>query len=86
MSASFTPVTKLAWYQQLWIGLPFALVAVGGMIGGAIGGAAWAINRQVFQKTQNRVLRYVWTGLISLVAIGAYVGIVVVIIGLKQKR
>ncbi|HYG35966.1 MAG TPA: hypothetical protein VEC99_14345, partial [Clostridia bacterium] len=36
-----TATTKLAWYEHVWIALPFALVAVGGAIGGACGGAAW---------------------------------------------
>lgn len=86
VGSSFTPLERLTWYHQLWIGLPFALVAVGGMIGGAIGGAAWAVNKQVFQKTRNPVMRYVWTGLISLAAVSAYVGIVVVIVGLRSKK
>ena len=66
------PPAKLNWYQHLWIGWPFALVFVGGAIGGACGGAAWAINQQVFRKTNDPVLRYVWTGLISVGAIVAY--------------
>src|SRR5258708_1709384 len=73
-----TTKPKLTWYQHVWLALPFALVAVaswtcvallgfprmlvGGAIGGACGGAAWAINRQVFQKTEHPILRYVWTG------------------------
>ncbi len=56
---------KILWYQQVWLALPLALVAVGGAIGGACGGTAWAINQKVFQKTKHPILRYVWTGLIS---------------------
>src|SRR3954469_21851206 len=63
---------KLIWYEHLWLGWPFVLVFVGGAIGGACGGAAWAVNQQVFQKTRNPVLRYVWTGLISVAAIFSY--------------
>ena len=63
---------KLMWYEHAWTALPFLLVAVGGAIGGACGGAAWAINQNVFRKTQNPVLRYVWTGLISAAAIMVY--------------
>jgi len=48
------------------------MVAVGGAIGGGLGGAAAAINYKVFQKTQNAVLRYVWTGLISVAAVMLY--------------
>ena len=86
IGSSFTPLEKLTWYQQLWIGLPFALVAIGGMIGGALGGAAYGVNQQVFKKTRNPVLRYVFTGLISLTAVAAYFGIVVLIFGLRKKN
>jgi hypothetical protein len=60
----------LRWYEHVWVALPFAMVAFGGLIGGGCGGAAWAINKSVFQKTQNPVLRYVFTGIIS---VGAFV-------------
>ena len=72
-----SPKPKLRWYQHLWLALPFGLVAVGGAIGGACGGAAWAVNQKVFQKTENRVLRYVWTGLITVAAVIAYLVIAV---------
>lgn len=64
--------TKLAWYEHVWIALPITLLGFGGAIGGACGGAAWAINKTVFKKTGNPVLRYVWTGLISVSAVIAY--------------
>lgn len=48
------------------------LIFLGGAIGGACGGAAWALNQQVFQKTRHPVLRYVWTGFISVGAIVTY--------------
>jgi hypothetical protein len=76
---------KLLWYQQVWLALPFALVAVGGAIGGACGGAAWAINQQVFRKTEHSVLRYVWTGLISMAAVVAYFVLAAVFISLFKK-
>ncbi|HTR43629.1 MAG TPA: hypothetical protein VMH87_18615 [Pseudomonadales bacterium] len=66
------PKPKLTWYQYAWIGWPLIMVAVGGAIGGGLGGAAAAINYKVFQKTQNAVLRYVWTGLISVAAVMLY--------------
>jgi len=66
------PKTKLAWYDQVWLALPFALVAVGGAIGGACGGTAWGINQKVFRASKHPVLRYVWTGLISVTAVVIY--------------
>jgi hypothetical protein len=77
---------KLAWYQHVWLALPFALVAVGGAIGGACGGTAWAINQKVFQKTEHPVLRYVWTGLISAAAVVAYIIFASVFISLFKKQ
>lgn len=63
---------KLAWYVHAWLALPLALIAVGGAIGGACGGAAWGINQKVFRTTRHPVLRYLWTGLISIGAVVAY--------------
>lgn len=73
---------KLLWYQQVWLALPFALVVAGGAIGGACGGAAWALNQQVFRKTQHPVLRYVWTGLISAAAVVLYIVLAATVISL----
>jgi len=77
---------KLEWYEHAWVALPFALVAVGGAIGGACGGAAWVINQKVFQKTQHPVLRYVWTGLISVAAVFAYLAVATAFILLLRKQ
>jgi hypothetical protein len=49
------------------------LMFLGGAVGGACGGAAWALNQQVFRRTQHPVIRYVWTGLISGAAVVTYV-------------
>ncbi len=67
------PKQALTWYQHVWLGLPILLVFVGGAIGGACGGAAWGINQVVFQKTKHPVLRYVWTGLISVAAFVVFI-------------
>ncbi len=78
---------KLAWYENLWIAWPILLLFVGGALGGACGGAAWALNQQVFQKTKDPVLRYVWTGLISIAALGLYVvGVVIIFLIFKPHQ
>lgn len=77
---------KLEWYEHVWLALPFGLVAVGGAIGGACGGAAWALNRVVFVKTQNPVLRYVWTGLISAAAVLTWLILATIFVGLMRKH
>jgi hypothetical protein len=81
-----SPKPKLSWYQHVWLALPFGLVAVGGAIGGACGGAAWAINQTVFRKTQHQVLRYVWTGLITVAAVMVYLVLAAVFVSLFKKR
>jgi hypothetical protein len=80
------PKPKFEWYEHLWLGLPIALVAVGGAIGGACGGAAWALNCSVFTKTQHPVLRYVWTGLISAAAVVAYFILAMVFVSLVKRH
>lgn len=75
----------LAWYEHVWTALPLALVAVGGCIGGGIGGAAWAVNRQVFTKIQHPVLRYVVTGIISAAAVVVWLVVVSFVLGLLHK-
>jgi len=72
---------NLTWYQYVWIALPLLLIAVGGAIGGACGGAACAINRTVFLKTSNPVLKYVWTGIISAAAFIAWLIVAALLIG-----
>lgn len=78
--------TKLAWYEHIWIALPIALLGFGGAIGGACGGAAWAANKTVFKKTENPILRYVWTGLISASAVVAYLVIALFFLSLFNQR
>ncbi|WP_165073358.1 hypothetical protein [Paludisphaera rhizosphaerae] len=63
---------KLPWYVQAWLALPLVLVVVGGGIGGGCGAGAWVVNQKVYRATRNPILRYVWTGLISIAAAALY--------------
>lgn len=74
----------LTWYQYIWIGLPLLLIAIGGAIGGACGGAACAINRTVFLKVSNPLLKYVWTGMISAAAFIVWLIIAAMLFGFLQ--
>ncbi len=76
---------KLKWYELVWVGWPIALLAVGGAIGGACGGAAWALNQKIFHRTKHPLLRYLWTGLISIAAIIAYLIIATIFLSIFQK-
>jgi hypothetical protein len=78
--------TRMEWYQHVWTGLPFLLIFLGGAIGGACGGAAWAVNRTVFLKVKHPVLRYVFTGLISVAALVLWFIIAVVALTLMRTQ
>jgi len=78
--------TNLVWYQQIWIGLPIGLVAVGGAIGGGCGCMAWAINRTVFKKLRNPVLKYVVTGLISASAVFVWLVVAALFLSLFRRH
>jgi hypothetical protein len=77
---------KLTWYQYIWVGWPIALVAVGGAIGGACGGGAWALNQKVFHATKHPLLRYLWTGLISIAAVVTYFIVAAVFLSVLKKH
>lgn len=76
---------KLVWHEYLWIGLPLMLIVLGGAIGGACGGMACALNRTVFLKTRNPILRYVWTGLISAAAFVAWFVVAATLLGFLHR-
>lgn len=80
-----SPKPKLTWYEHVWVGWPIALVAVGGAISAACGGAAWAINQKVFHATKQPALRYLWTGLISVASIVNYLILAAFFMVLFQK-
>jgi len=78
--------TSLVWYEHVWTALPLGLVAVGGCIGGGIGGAAWAVNRQVFLKLRPPIVRYVVTGLISVAAVIVWLAVVSLVLSAIHRR
>jgi hypothetical protein len=61
----------LRWYQWIWGGLPIALVFIGGALG-AIAVIGFTINTKVFRTEMNSVLKYVITGVVSVLAVVAY--------------
>ena len=64
---------KLKTYEWFWALLPIGLVAIGGAIGGLIGGGAAAWNVKVFGSARPNGRKYVYTGLISLGSVIMYV-------------
>lgn len=69
---SFSAVEPLKWYQWVWGGLPFALVIIGGALGGLFGGIALVINGRMFRSNRNGWAKYLLSGAISLGAVIAY--------------
>ncbi len=69
---TFTLAEPLKWYHWVWMGLPVMLVFVGGALGAFIGLMAVALNSRVFRSEQRGILKYVFTGIVSAVAIGIY--------------
>ena len=70
-------VEPLKWYQGIWGGLPIVLVFV--FIGGALGALGtiagiigFTINTKIFRTGMNSVLKYVITGVVSVLAVVAY--------------
>ena len=68
---------KLQWYEHAWSGLPLLLLFIGGALGGACGGAGYALSAAVFKKAMPTPVKYVLSGLISMTAFGAYLGIAI---------
>jgi hypothetical protein len=56
----------LKWYQWVWSALPILLVFYGGLLGAIAGFIAFSINTNVFRSKMNTPLKYVATGLISI--------------------
>ncbi|MBI5564917.1 MAG: hypothetical protein HY870_08485 [Chloroflexi bacterium] len=68
----FVVAEPMKWYQWLWVGLPVLLVFIGGALGGLIGGAAAGLNGRVFRSTRQGIVKYVSTGIISAIAVAAF--------------
>lgn len=65
-------VEPLKWYQWVWSGLPIALVFVGGALGAIAGIIGFTINAKIFRTEMNSVLKYVVSGVVSILAVVAY--------------
>jgi len=68
--------SNLKWYEYAWAALPIALMTVGGLIGGACGGAAFGLNVALMQSKRPLWFRFGSTGCISLASAGVYLLIV----------
>lgn len=75
----------LRWHERFWVGLPFSLVLVGGAVGGACGAAAATWNIHLMRGDRSLLLRYLLTGLVSLAAVTAYIGLATLFLSLATR-
>ena len=69
----------LIWYEYVWMGLPIALIFVGGGIGVLFGLAAVYSSARVFRSDRPTLTKYSISGLISLGAVTAWIVVAVAI-------
>ena len=65
-------VEPLKWYQWVWGGWPVLLLFAGGALGAMAGMIAVAINAKVFRAEMSEVLKYLVSGVVSVLAVIAY--------------
>jgi len=65
-------VEPLKWYQWVWAGWPIMLLFVGGALGAITGMIAVAINAKVFRVDMSDLLKYIVSGVVSILAVVAY--------------
>jgi hypothetical protein len=62
----------LKWYELVWCCLPIALLFVGGLIGGGVGGGACFLNVLIFRGEQSLVMKYALTAIVTVCAFVVY--------------
>ena len=65
-------VEPLKWYQWVWGGWPIVLLFVGGALGAIAGMLGAVINARVFRAEISEILKYVVTGVVSILAVLVY--------------
>ncbi len=78
-------VEPLKWYQWVWGGWPVFLLFVGGALGAIAGMVSFYINSKIFRTEMNDVLKYMVSGVVSVLAVVAYL-IAAVIFSLVINR
>src|SRR5215472_8325582 len=76
----------LAWYEWLWISLPFLLVVTGGALGGVVGVTAIYSSARIFRSNRGAFAKYALTGLVSIVAVVAFTILVLLLQQILGQR
>ena len=63
---------NLKWYEYAWIGLPFLLVVIGGVLGGVCAAIAIILNHRIFRRATSIKIGYVITGIVTLASVGIW--------------
>ncbi len=71
-----TPTKKLPWYEVALCAWPMWLVVAGGALGGACGGASWAVNDQIMKSGRPAAQRYALVFASGTIAALLFFGIV----------
>ena len=69
----------LAWYENLWMGLPIILIFIGGALGALVGVSATYSSSRIFRSDRKTPAKYLLTGLISVASVIVFFAIAVVI-------
>jgi hypothetical protein len=72
-------VEPLNGYQLMWGGLPVLLVSVGGALGALVGVIGFSVNTKIFRTEMNTGLKYLVSGLISVLAVTVYFIVAVIL-------
>mgnify|MGYP000471743597 CR=1 FL=1 len=71
---------KLPWHAHVIAGWPLAMIAIGGLIGGACGGLAYGVSMSLINKKGISAISYILSAIIGISCIALYF---IVIIGLS---
>lgn len=67
-----TLAAPLKWYQWVWGGWPILIAVAGGALGAVTGLIGLSINVRIFRSDLSEVMKYVVTGIVSVLAVVVY--------------
>ena len=71
---------KLKGFEHIICGWPLILVFIGGAIGGACGGLAYALNAKLYLSELSKTKKYLYITLVGLGAFVLYYAVVVILV------
>lgn len=74
------------WYQYVWAGMPLALIAIGGLLGGLCGATATVLNGRIFRANWNGWFKYLLTGLVSFSTVAMYMVLIAALHLMLRRR